>query len=492
MPRSQNADQQSFIDQASQELFNKFQKKPKKAEWAKEYLAGDFSQVSNPMAKEIFDEAMRGASYEGFRDNVISQISLGELYLLNQQNGVELSPIADSSISGADDSKALADLRKVTGVEDKFDGICTVKTSHGERNISGENLSRPFPIHSVGKVFTGVLIAEMIAQGKISEADLNKRGVELDRDVEKELPETVRTALKGATLHEVMTHKANLPDYLEKYSNELAAEIDNPTQAAGPYGSRLKEPQDFLPYVEKNKIEQNNYSNVGILIAGLAAQHYYNKGQAEQKPYSEILREMVLTPAKIKTFSETPLPGALIDPNSKVQGNLCGSPAGGYWTNALEMQKFGDHLCERMEDKDGKFRSAVEKYGEEFYNSQTNTIQHAGDLGPEEANSCFFSVHIPSRTSLIMSSNSITTRFVGEMTSGAISTEQKELEQNRAHAASSEADPLSSAIVEATRVAADLKGVSLENALPSEPGEEKESFVEKVMQQPKPSQKQIT
>ncbi|MFM7703178.1 MAG: hypothetical protein ACKO6C_06980, partial [Alphaproteobacteria bacterium] len=59
---------QSFTDQTSKELFEIFNKKQEKANWAKEYLAGD--SVNNPIDKTQFDEALKAEGYEKFRDNV--------------------------------------------------------------------------------------------------------------------------------------------------------------------------------------------------------------------------------------------------------------------------------------------------------------------------------------------------------------------------------------------------------------------------------------
>lgn len=89
------------------------------------------------------------------------------------------------------------------------------------------------------------------------------------------------------------------------------------------------------------------------MLVGLVAEHYYNreKPKAEQKSYNEILQELVLEPAAMSSFSITPPDGALINPASKTQPYGQGSPAGGYWATARDMQNFANHLCKRMQDE---------------------------------------------------------------------------------------------------------------------------------------------
>ena len=100
---------------------------------------------------------------------------------------------------------------------------------------------------------------------------------------------------------------------------------------------------------------------------------------------------------------------------------MCGSPAGGYWATAHDMQNFAQHLCSRMQDE--RFRSAIENYGQEFYDREKQVISHAGDIGAE--GSAWFSVHIPSNTSCVMAQNSCFARMTGEQVSMVITSEQE-------------------------------------------------------------------
>jgi hypothetical protein len=421
MPKSLESEYSQFVEDVSKQLFEKFKEKTKRANWAKNYLAGNSvdKPIDKEKFKEKFDEALQAEDYKKFRDNVISQISLGDLYILHNVNELKSLPIESSSITAADHELAVADLRKAVGVEDKYEGVCVVGTSGDTRNIGSEDSSRMFTVHSLGKVFTGVLISDMIAQKIIPQDQLSLVGVQLDEDVMLQLPETVVKQLAKVTLHQVMLHQADLPDYLGNYLDDIKKSVEE-----GSKSPSLNEPQDFLRY-SGDKIEENNYSNVGILIAGLAAQHHYNKKkpESERKTYNEILKEFVLRPAKLEHFSITPPKEGLFSDDNKVQRHICGSPAGGYWASASDMQKFAGHICGRMQDK--SFESAVLTYGGEFYNSQNQSIEHRGELDPGDKSSAWFSVHIPSGTSCVMASNTDHSGFIGQQVSNMIASEQK-------------------------------------------------------------------
>jgi hypothetical protein len=167
------------------------------------------------------------------------------------------------------------------------------------------------------------------------------------------------------------------------------------------------------------------------LIAGLAAQHYYNKGkpESERKTYNQILKEFVLQPAALEHFSVTPPEEGLFSDGNKAQRHICGSPAGGYWASASDMQKFAGHICRRMQDK--SFESAVSTYGGEFYKSRDQSIEHRGELDQGDKSSAWFSVHIPSGTSFVIASNTDHSGFIGQQVSNMIVSEQKELQRGK-------------------------------------------------------------
>jgi CubicO group peptidase (beta-lactamase class C family) len=239
-----------------------------------------------------------------------------------------------------------------------------------------DNQSSSFAIHSVGKVFTGMLAMMMIRDGTISEEDLTQP-IQLDESVIKELPPAVREQLKRVTLHQVMTHNAGLGDYLGHYchaiSEEKSPEMKRPedflqfcddsyylrTAAEIPDGNKtrpfgyflVKNSDDWnLMYVNErneknqikidaidglrdalktlpakapselspedmakvhlalnkhycdNQINKFKYSNVGILLVGLAIKHAYEKKHGPCS-YDEVLQERIIKDAGMTNFS---------------------------------------------------------------------------------------------------------------------------------------------------------------------------------------------
>ncbi len=424
MPNPQlEEDYSTFQDQVASELFSKLKQYPRSDEWTtkwtRKFLAGSVVEVKEPLIDQArFDTALAMDSYEAFRD-IIKTIPRESLFTIHRVNKLKSVVTDRSKISGRDHEMAVSDLKEVVGVEDEYPGICIVSTPTDSRAIGSEGSEKIFSLHSIGKVFTGVLIAEMIARGIIPEEELTRVGLQLDSDVKDALPEAVQMKIDEASLHQVMTHRASLGDYLGKYLfEELNEIVESGRLDEVPM---LREPQDFLRYAS-DEVKDNSYSNLGILLAGLAAQHYYNKGKApeDQKSYSEILRELVLEPAGLEDFSATPPADGLFSDENIAQRYVCGSPAGGYWASAKDMQKFADHLCDRM--KDEKFYNAVIKYGQEFYSESDQTIRHAGEL---RKSSAWFSVHVPSRTSCIMAQNDDFAGMVGHQVSMVIASEQE-------------------------------------------------------------------
>lgn len=422
MSKSLDSEYLQFVDEASQKLFEKLKFDEESAKFAGSFLAGEGDYVTRgKIDKARFEEAMSSDNYEGLRE-IFLQVPRENLFSLCSLNEVKIAATKSSQISGENHDEAIDHLKQIAGVEGEYDGVCVVEAKGDIREIGSENSDKPFSLHSIGKVLTGALVGEMVARGIIPKDELTSTGLKLGEDVRKALPEKVRQRVDEVTLHQTMTHYAGFHDYLPKYMDAIevgvdSAEIPHPTN-----------PRDFLIYAN-DKVKDHeggtkkSYSNMGILLVGLVAEHYYNseKPESEHKSYNEILQELVLEPAGMTGFSITPPTEALINPTSKVQPNMCGSPAGGYWATAHDMQNFAQHLCSRMQDE--RFRSAIENYGQEFYDQEKQVISHAGDIGAE--GSTWFSVHIPSGTSCVMAQNSCFARMTGEQVSMVITSEQE-------------------------------------------------------------------
>ena len=108
-------------------------------------------------------------------------------------------------------------------------------------NDEKEQLDVPFAIHSVGKVFTGVLTLLMIEQGIIPESKLNQP-IEIDVDLKKSFPPEVQVHLNKVTLHQAMTHMAGFKDYLGEYEKAINTALEK-----NEHVPKMEKIEDFIP-----------------------------------------------------------------------------------------------------------------------------------------------------------------------------------------------------------------------------------------------------
>lgn len=256
-----------------------------------------------------------------------------------------------------------------------------------------ENLSQyPFAIHSIGKVFTGALTLLMIRDGVISEDDLNKP-VKLDKSVEQQLPNSVQKQLKKTTLHQLMTHKAGLGDYLGDYIKAISSG-DIP---------KIRQAEDFVPFIEEKTypIGEEHYSNAGILLLGLAVKHAYEIKFKTSVNYDDLLQEYIIKKADITSFSPWKPQNAKYNIHDDVAPYIVGSPGGGYWMTASDLAKFGQWVYQQM-ITDSQFKYLVEKYGQEFYHADRQVIEHGGAI---PSSSAFLSVSLKTEATIAVLSD---------------------------------------------------------------------------------------
>ncbi len=250
----------------------------------------------------------------------------------------------------------------------------------------------PFAIHSIGKVFTGTLVLVMIEQGVLTEEAL-KSPVQLDKTVLKKLPVTVREQLKKVTLHQLMTHRGGLGDYLGKYFKAIeSGQIPV-----------IKRAEDFLPFVDAEvfPVGEERYSNVGLLLVGLAIKHAYETKYKHPINYNVLLNNMLIDPIGLTSFSITKPDNAKYNLDDPIAPFLAGSPAGGYWITSEDLATFGQWLFQKAKF-DPKFNYLIKKYGQEFYHADTDTIVHGGGI---RSSSAFFSVSLKTGAVLVIESN---------------------------------------------------------------------------------------
>lgn len=267
-----------------------------------------------------------------------------------------------------------------------FSGVVTVQDQRGAHTIASEGVDPHaiFSMHSIGKVFTGVLTLRLIQAGisgiteKILEAPI---GELLDPSVLESLPEKVRKHLSAnqPTLLEVMHHFGGLGDYLGNYF----AEVEE-ARRLGREPPKMERPEDCLHFAHEETFPKGeyHYSNLGILLVGLALQHVTGK------PFDELLNEYVIAPAHMECLSSKKPPGALINPEDPKSAHNFGSPAGGYWTTAQDLCAFGSWLSSVWK-QEPRFKELVEKYGQEFY-PRAGEIGHNGAIKSASADFSVF------------------------------------------------------------------------------------------------------
>lgn len=308
-----------------------------------------------------------------------------------------------------------------------FSGVVSLSFPKGQlavKTSSISDLEKPLSMHSIGKVFTGMLLMSLMQKGMIT-TDMIDKPIILEAHVIKQLEEKgiPKEALDKITLRQVMQHTSGLGDYLGNYQNAIKM-----TLAEGLLPPEIERPEDLLQFADSSiktlQDGEESYSNLGSLLFGLSLQYHYNKKlndqiqsveshivrltnlrdrtdsletkeslnkqiEAQQKylqrlnssytPYSEMLKKEIVQPAKLDSFSEKRPANAHYDekdPNAYGYG----APAGGYWITAKDLDKFGQWVCKKFNaenpHQETSLHQLLEKYGSEFY--RDGVIEHNG------------------------------------------------------------------------------------------------------------------
>jgi hypothetical protein len=276
-----------------------------------------------------------------------------------------------------------------TYMQDRNMSACVSLRSNDSDSLttidSSDQINPPaFAMHSVGKVFTGMLALMMVNKGIIPEEALTKPLSETETfkdfiaSFNPPLSKKIITHLQDnkITLNQMMLHQAGLGDYLEKYTNDLDQCIKD-----GKSVPILRQPEDFLRYSDDKTYEPgvNRYSNFGILLVGLAIKHAYEK-QYGPHEYDEILRRYVIDDAKMSCFASVRPEKGKYNSKDPAAAYIAGSPAGGYWTAAEDLAKFGKWIYETCK-ADANLKQLIVRYGKEFYpDPNRDCIEHGGAI----------------------------------------------------------------------------------------------------------------
>lgn len=83
----------------------------------------------------------------------------------------------------------------------------------------GNNPADVFSMWSIEKIFTGMLVFEMLEVGVITESDLNKP-IPFNQSIMNKLPLVVVDRLSVVTWHQIMTHRAGIGFSMQEYDED--------------------------------------------------------------------------------------------------------------------------------------------------------------------------------------------------------------------------------------------------------------------------------
>lgn len=267
--------------------------------------------------------------------------------------GITLAPAGlacrqSKSVMGASDSEAATEVDTLTKglvAEGKFSGVVLIakdgksifKNAYGlankEFNVPNRVDTR-FNIASVGKMFTGVAIAQLAERGRLSFDDL----------ISKHLPDYPREVASQVTIHHLLTHTSGMGSYWKPEFHEANH-------------ARFRDVQDYLPLFINDPLafkpgEKWSYSNAGFMVLGAIIERVSGQG------YFGYVKEQVFRKAGLvdTDFYEadrvTPnlaagytkqnryLPGSDEWTSSIFISPVKGGPAGGGYSTVEDMLRF--------------------------------------------------------------------------------------------------------------------------------------------------------
>jgi CubicO group peptidase (beta-lactamase class C family) len=196
-------------------------------------------------------------------------------------------------------------------------------------------LDTKFNISSMEKMFTGVAIAQLAEQGKLS----------FDDTIARHLPDYPnRQAADTVTIHQLLTHTSGMGDYFGSGLEEARG--------------NLRSVKDYFPLFAKSRLfsapgAKWSYSNAGYIVLGAIIE------EASGQSYFDYLREHVCKPAGMsntdfyETDSNTPNlavgytnlgPSGGLEVLSRADNisilPVRGSPAGGGYSTVEDLLKF--------------------------------------------------------------------------------------------------------------------------------------------------------
>lgn len=220
--------------------------------------------------------------------------------------------------------------------ENKFSGVVliakqnkpifthVVGLANREKNINN-TIDTQFNLASMGKMFTGVAIAQLAQQGKLSFTDT----------IAKHLPDYPNKTAAQATIHQLLTHTSGLGDIFAPDFEKDQDSFTVPQDYINRYGNRDPEvlPKDTVVY-----------SNYGYTVLGAIVE------RVSQQSFDEYVQQHIFQPAGMRNsvvykHDYTADDCALsYDETKPIHFTGIGSPAGGSYASAQDILQFAQAL----------------------------------------------------------------------------------------------------------------------------------------------------
>lgn len=256
-----------------------------------------------------------------------------------------------SQTSREDEALATETRQFIEGLvkQDKFSGVVVVlknnaiiyRGAFGEacKEFSSPNtFSTAFNLASMTKMFTGIAIAQLAQQGKLSFND----------PVAKYLPNLPSSLTKGITIHHLLTHTSGLSSF---WTNEFHESNH----------ARYRTLDDYLPFIKNDKPQFDPgarwaYSNTGYMLLGMVIE------KISGASYFNYVKENIFKKAGMLNadFYEADIPNKNVAfsytrnnryandttkySNTFFIAPVKGSPAGGAYASADDLVHFVDAL----------------------------------------------------------------------------------------------------------------------------------------------------
>ena len=168
-----------------------------------------------------------------------------------------------------------------------------IKSSAGiiESNSSKTSLDQPFHIASIGKMFTTVLILQLVESGKLSLGD-SVRKILGEEIVKNLFVYEGKDHSKEVTISHLLSHTSGVADYFESTEKNGKSVLEELTKSPEKFWT----PMDLIQFTQNNQKaltipgDKFHYSDTGYVLLGLVIE------KITQKKYETVLQENILTP----------------------------------------------------------------------------------------------------------------------------------------------------------------------------------------------------